>query len=419
MEKNERKAVAAMSIFGVSVFLFLLFRFGLDILRQEIVPIDFAVYYQAWKAVLAGKNMYGFPTASGMSLRYAPFFGIIFSPLALLPFTLAAFAWSLINSAVFAAGISVFYFSKFRRITPAGYIIFCLLGIIFVFRSLQPEMKVGNTNLLALGLFFLFLFFYLRGKIPLSALFFTLMAFIKIGPLLILLYFIKKRQFKFILWFGIFTLLLVALPPLLLSFSFKGAYFTFQEWHKNALAAPPHALIHSQSLKVLLERYLTNSDIYKINFLSLSARAASAIFNILSGALVLGALFYKGWARRDGGDWQKETALIEISMLIILSVILSPASTYIYYLYLLAPLLALFLIGWGARGYYPKFLWFAIVLMAGLNIFTRNSTWRSMGLDNVMGGFPGLVFMVLPIAAIALYWLLYFLRGRLLALKKS
>ncbi len=418
--KNDRfKAFLPLFIFGLSVFIFLVCRFGLDILRGEADAGDFGIYFPALKAVLEGNNMYAFPTGEGSVFKYPPYFGIIFSPLALLPFTKSAFIWSLINSISFAIGMVAFYFIKFRRINPVSYIVFFLAGLLFIFRPLMPEMKLGNTDLLVLGFFCLFLYFYLRGKTAFSALFFTLASYIKLGPLIILLYFIKKRQFKFILWFGLFSILLVILPPLMLTFSFESGLEILKGWHKNVFASLPQNIIHLQSLKQLLLRYLTDSDIYKINFLSLSGQTVAIIYKILCTLLVIGALFYKGCAKRNNGKLDKEIFLSDINLLFILAIIFSPAATYLNYIYTIIPLLTIFLITWGYREYFLKFFWFALVITLGLNNFTRNAAWKMFGIENVKESLPNLVFMVWPIIALVLYLLLYYLRFRLLRLEKT
>lgn len=406
-------------LLGLSVFIFLFCRFGLDILRGETDAGDFGIYYPALKAVLQGNNMYGYATGEGSVFKYPPYFGIIFSPLALLPFAKAAFIWSVINSAFFAIGIVAFYFIKFRGINPLNYTIFFLLGFLFIFRALMPELKLGNTDLLVLGFFCLFLLFYFQGKTALSALFFTLASFIKLGPLIVLLYFLKRRQFKFILWFVLFTLLLLILLPLLVTFSFKEVFLMLGDWHKDIFTALPQNIIHLQSLKYLLLRYLTNTDIYKINILSLPSQAISIIFKTLSIVLVIGALCYNGWTKRNIGNLEKEVSLIDINLLLILAMIFSPAATYLNYVYMIIPLLTLFLITWGQREHYLKFFWIALIVMMGANNFTRNATWKILGIKNVKEYLPNLVFMVWPILALMLYLLLYCLRSRLLFLNKN
>ena len=151
----------------------------------------------------------------------------------------------------------------------------------------------------------------------------------------------------------------------------------------------------------------------------MSDSVVSLIYKALSIVLILGALFHRGWAKRIEGNAQNELALIDINMLFILSVILSPACSYQNYIYLIAPLLVLFLIGWGYKEYHPKFFWFSLVIMLVLNSFTRNSLWRKIGIADVNGGLPFLVFTVWPIISLVLYFLLYFLRSRILRLQNT
>lgn len=410
MQKRDNKQIVPLAIFGVSVFIFLLCRFGSNILNGGVTPIDFSVYYSAWKAFLAGNNMYGFPAGEGMVFKYAPYFGIIFSPLGLLPYNLAAFGWAMINSAVFAVGLSAFYFIKFKKIGASHYIAFSLLGIIFIFRSLMPEMKVGNTNLMVLGLFLLFTFFYLRGRVILGALFFTLLAYIKLGPLLILLHFIKRRDLRFIFWFGIFSIILVVFLPFFAVLSFERGAAVFQEWQKSIFTPLPQSIIHLQSLKLLVLRYLTPSEIFNTNFLSLPRQAALFIYYLMSAALIICALFYKGWADKGKYGAGKELALIDINLLLILSVILSPASSYLNYVFLFSPLLILFLIAWGNRERQAFFFRLSFLAMVFLSVFTRNSFLRKVGIFNLKGEPPYLLLMIWPVTGIILFVFLCFLR---------
>jgi len=419
MKNTEHKGLFSIILFGLFVFILLFLRFGLPILRKEIYPVDFSIYYASWKAFLLNGNMYNSPIAEGVVLKYAPFFAIIFSPLALLTFQSAFAVWSLINSLLFVISLSAFYFIKFKGVNTAHFIALAILGLIFIYRSLMPEMKIGNVNLIVLGLFFLFLFFYLKEKIVLSALIFTTLAYIKMGPLIILLYFLRKRRLGFMLWFILFTLILVIIPPFLITLSFKQAFLIFKDWYNNLIAPLPQDIIHLQSLKFMLSRYLTNSDIYKINFLSLSNNIFSIIYKTSCIALILGALFYKSIPKKNmvNNNTSKELALIDINMLFILSVILSPACSYQNFIYLLAPLLVLFLIGWGHRERYPRFFWFSLAIMMLLGTFTLNSVWKMIGIDNVQGYFTFLVFTIWPIISLSLYFLLYSLRSRILKVK--
>lgn len=415
MAHHKPKGLIGISLFCLSLFIFLFLRFGLDFVKKEIRPMDFSIFYAAWQAVLSGLNMYNSPTGEGVVFKYAPYFGIIFSPLALLPYEIAAVAWNVINSAVFVIGLGFFYLIGFKKAKLIHFIVLTFLGVLFIFRSLSPEMHLGNSNLLVLGLFFLFLYFYIKKKFVISALFFTLMAYIKLFPLIILLYFLKKRQFKIILWFGIFSLIFVILLPVLLTLSFNQPFIILKSWLINLLTPLPQNIIHLQSLKYLLLRYLTASDIYKINFLSISVGIASIIYYAISAVLVLGALFYKGWLKRNDEGLERELALIDINTLFLLSIILSPACSYQNYVYLLAPFLVLFMVGWDNLVNHAKFFWFSFIFVMLLNNLTRNTMWKKLGITT-QGGFPFLVFEVLPIISLILY--LFLLSLRLLLIKR-
>jgi len=419
MKNAKLKGFLPILIFALCVFIFLFCRFGLNVLKKQIQPGDFLTAYTTWEVFLQGGNIYNYPSQEGVVFKYAPFFAIFFSPLALLTLQHAFAVWYFINTFFFTVGLALFYFLKHRKIKAAHFIVFSLLGVIFIFRSLMPEIKIGNTNLLVLGLFFLFLFFYLRNNIALSAFIFAFLAYIKMGPLIILLYFIRKRQFRFILWFGFFTLILVILPPFLLNFSWQRAFLVFKDWHHNLLMPLPQDITQLQSLKFMLTRYLSNTDWLDVNFLSLPDNLVLLVYRITSAALILGALFYKTPLRQNAGNGNlsRELALIDINMLFILSVILSPACSYQNFVYLLAPLLVLFLIGWGYRKDYPKFFWFSLAVMIGLNIFTRNAVWKLIGVTSVKGRFPFLAYTVWPIISLALYLLLYSLRSRVIKAK--
>lgn len=413
MDNSKPKNLIGISLFCLCLFIFLFLRFGLDFVKKEIRPMDFSIFYAAWQAVLSGQNMYTCPTGEGVVFKYAPYFGIIFSPLALLPYEISAVAWNVINSAVFVIGLGFFYLIGFKKTGLIHFIVFTFLGVLFIFRSLSPEMHLGNTNLLVLGLFFLFLYFYIKRKYIISSLFFTLMAYIKLFPLIILLYFLKKRKFRIILWFGIFSLIFVILLPALLTLSFNQTLLIFKSWYQNLITPLPQNIIHLQSLKYLLLRYLTASDAYKINFFSFSVGFVSIIYYAISAILVLAVLFYKGWFKRNEEGLEKELALIDINMLFILSIILSPACSYQNYVYLLAPILVLFMVGWDNLNHYPKFFWFSFIFVMLLNNLTRNAIWKKLGIS-AQGGFPFLVFEVLPVISLILYLFLLSLRTLLI-----
>jgi hypothetical protein len=111
---------------------------------------DFATYHDAWRRVLAGEGAGLYREMP--AYLYAPVFAVAFAPLALLPPTMALFAWHAAKLALLAAAFRALRDAGVARgLAPARATTLVLGAALFGIRPLLLEIRLGQLNAILLA----------------------------------------------------------------------------------------------------------------------------------------------------------------------------------------------------------------------------------------------------------------------------
>ena len=158
---------------------------------------DFRVYYDAANALLSGDPVYGkaFGLSSGF-YKYSPFACLIFTPLAVLPYTVASsIYYLLITGAVIFFSLRVSNYLEKENKSASRLSLPVLTGI-FLIDHLERELHLGNINLfLLIGLFECYIL--LKSKRDwLGGIWFGLVLLFKPHFLILLPYLLWKKRIR-------------------------------------------------------------------------------------------------------------------------------------------------------------------------------------------------------------------------------
>lgn len=192
---------------------------GFNIGRSVLGPgrgIDFAQYYVAGRLVLAGEpeTMYdtgtlyqakarsfgvkGVPWESGvrevMTYAYTPLVAYLMVPLALLPYRVAASVFSLASMMALIAGIALLVVNREAR--RRQVLLWSGLLAAMAFAPVHLTLHTGQINCLLFLCLALGLYFARRDKALFAGLFIALAVHIKLSPLVLLPFFVIRRQFR-------------------------------------------------------------------------------------------------------------------------------------------------------------------------------------------------------------------------------
>lgn len=187
--------------FVLAVFLVLL---GKVFLQGSF--IDFAVYYDAAMSVLNGGSMY-LAADPNMSYLYAPLTISIFLPFTFLPMLVAGKLWVLTSLCLFA--IAWYLLCNHQHIALGSRLGIVLSIAICLFFPFKFTMAMGQINMVTFFLLVFFFLFYNKNKY-LSGIFLTLAVYIKISPILFILYLGYRKEWR-ILYAVLITSLLLAI----------------------------------------------------------------------------------------------------------------------------------------------------------------------------------------------------------------
>ncbi|MEK6303204.1 MAG: glycosyltransferase family 87 protein [Acidobacteriota bacterium] len=357
--------------------------------------IDFPVYYAAGRSLVSGRtDLYSADFAAGrvMDYRYPPFFVLAFVPLWLIPYSIAAYIWYLLE--VFQIIGCVVILRRVigpERLTWKVWLITALaVGQYYVM-----VLHYGNAHLMAVFLLFVAFYFAFREKNLHGALAMSLAITIKITPLLLLPYFALKRKTRFLLLTG--ALLIAANLAPAAYFGFKQNAELLKAWYGNVVAGQEFHEANGPinlSLKGQLRRYFTRVDYSQrvdgdvqypaVNAASLSARQTDTAWMIVAAIVFSAALavVWKSSRRRPGEsapgrsgereregehDWFAGQAALEFGLMICVGLFIGPLTSKIYFIALLWPVACLASLSMHKATSGPRFTYRAVLVIAVIN----------------------------------------------------
>lgn len=180
---------------GIS-FIICLAYYALETFNGRAQMADFRVYYDAANAFLNDTQLYGkaFGVSSGF-YKYSPFACLPFVPLALLPYKLASILFYLIiTSSIIWFSLNVYRYVAKDNHQNIGWIL--ALVSIYMADHLERELHLGNINLfLLIAAFWIFILLQ-KGRQVQAGLLYGLLLLFKPHFLILLPYFIWKKQWK-------------------------------------------------------------------------------------------------------------------------------------------------------------------------------------------------------------------------------
>ncbi len=323
--------------------------------------IDFRVYYAAGQSLLAGRtDLYApdFALGSVMDYRYPPFFLLVFFPLWVLPYKIAAYLWTVLNIVEVIGSVWIVQqtIQPLKKDKKVWIIIFFTNFPCFVM-----ALHYGNVQLLTTFLLFLSFYFLSREKLTLTALTLALTISIKLVPIIILPYFVIRKQWYVLLLFAVFMFFINLSPSLY--FNFAKNNLLLKTWVEHVLINQEFHEINGPinlSLKGQLHRLFTEVD-YKtridgdikypsINVARFSESVVDNIWKTVSALtylVILSLIFFKRRlmsklaCKYQESNIEKHIFSWEMALIIGSMLFIGPLTSKIYFVALIWPVASL------------------------------------------------------------------------------
>ncbi|HJQ26727.1 MAG TPA: glycosyltransferase family 87 protein [Blastocatellia bacterium] len=311
--------------------------------------IDFPVYYAAGQSLGGGRvDLYAADFALGrvMDYRYPPFFLLLFWPLWVLPYKVAAYVWYLFGVAEIAGSV---FFIRRAVAAPDNQKRLWLVVFFAVAAYFITILHYGNAHLLAIFLLFAACYFAFARKPVFAGLAMASAIAIKLTPALLLPYFALKKQWQMLASVAVF-LVAINLAP--------ATYFGFEKNNELLKTWFNHVVVSQEfheangpinlSLKGQLRRTLSTVDYsqrvdgdVQYPAVNLASLPPSQIDLAWIGISAVACLAVFGFIWTAGRDVFGEAFALEIGLLICLMLFVGPLTSKIYFIALIWPVTAL------------------------------------------------------------------------------
>ncbi len=237
---------------------------------------DFKVYFLSSTDFIAGENIYEHPYGLGSGwFKYSPFFAMIFSVFTLFFYTTAAiiFYW------IIGLAIVLFLPLIAREVEEKPKKLLWILPVVFLFIAdhLVRELHLGNVNFILLVLSFLVYKSYEQKKVWLGSILFAVVIVLKPYFMLLGLFFLLNKEWKWILQTALIVLICLLLPTVFVGF--EGNMDLLKGW-KDAMLNHNEEITSYNYLSGTIEKHF-------------GIHISIFIFIFLFVGLYIG-LFYKG-----------------------------------------------------------------------------------------------------------------------------
>lgn len=348
------RLILLMAVYALGWFI--LYRMPWDVLRSPIAGSDLSSYYTAGYLVRTGAaaGLYAvhdsdtiLGDATGGPYRtagdalgigrqhyyiYPPFFALLCAPLSLLPFGTARLAWLAADLTLLAAFVTLYVGWRRHDGVPPGLmesgLIAVTLGLEFL--PLIWALAIGQTSLLLLALFGGCLFLARRGREPAAGILLGLAVAIKLTPALLAVYFLWRGRARIALWaFGCFAVCTgaaaVALGP--------GVSVEFFARIVPGMSGGTSYFLN-QSLAGFFARLAGDGDVRQV---ALAGSVAARALATLCALTLVGVSALR--IGRTGGAPPRGLRLdLEVSLVLLLTLAISPISWSHHYVLALVPI---------------------------------------------------------------------------------
>ena len=326
---------------------------------------DFRLYYLGAQSILLGKN----PYKEVQGVIYPPIALVLLTPFAALPYSVAEDVWTVLSVIALLSSIFLLISSTGQKASVKLFLI--ITGVAMLSFPVKFTLGMGQINFFIL-LFTCLSFYWYRNKQQfLSGSALAIAVSLKLSPILLLLFFIRKRQWYVVISCLAGIILLNGLGALLLGTSVSSYY-----WQQIFPAIPTvgNAIYYNQALTGWLARAEIDGQLARvINY------------------LVLGSMLIVNWQYSKA---TKQTTVIELGELglLVISVLVGTGLAWQHhFVSVVIPLVALLAInsvGKRIQVIPLTFVGLAYVLIAGnlKNPSLVEGFWKYLLLSHVLIG---------------------------------
>ncbi len=339
---------------------FLLMRLPGDILQSPIGGSDLSSYYTAGWLVRNGQADRLYDVAPGDTILgdatsgpyrvaadrlgiarqhyyiYPPFFAVAAAPLSFLPFGAARLAWLALDLAMGAGWVVLYLAWRRRDGTTAGTLEIGLIAVTLglEFLPLIWALAIGQTTILLMLLLAGSILLAKRGRDVPAGLLLGAATAIKLTPALLIVYFAWRGRARLAAW-GAATFVACSLGAVAaLGPAVNVRFYT----EIVPMMSGGTVYFLNQSLAALFDRLVSAGDVRQVALAS--SGAARALAALGSAALLVATAF--GFARsRWSGEGRAPDGLgmdLEVSAVLLLTLLISPISWSHHYVLALIPL---------------------------------------------------------------------------------
>lgn len=317
-----------------------------ELIRDAFKKGDFLGYINAGNAIFNGTNVYDDPLNT-----WPPFFSIFSTILAygdkLSPYGIR-FLWltGIIISLYFICKLTIKFttnlelnlFNKNKLKIQEPLVV---VPILIMLRYIMDNMANIQINVYLLLGSCLTINFFLKNQANLAGLFLGLIISLKVYPIIFLMFFLFKREFKTVAWTILFILIFNAIP--FLFFGIETAIQHYSFWFEKVAKNSVFSTHRNQSLYAFLIRLLTTepSGSISINIAELSAVFVKKItyLTIMIISIIPAFIF-----RNKIKEKLSFKTIIEFAFIFASIPIISPLAWKAYFIFLWLPYLVIYLI---------------------------------------------------------------------------
>ena len=271
---------------------------------------DLDCYIRASKRILNDQPLY---TQESIPYIYPPFLAFALIPVSYLNTILLNILWFL--SSLLFIYYAVLLMGKIVEKDYHKSFLLYSLPLFFTLRFIMDNFALGQVNIIIMYILVLTLYFFVIGKDFYAGLFLGMSISIKLTPILILFYFIFKREFRITLYTIISIFFFLLIPAVTIGFR-KNIEYIFQYFH--LIRNFSDTTINNQSLFITIKRLLSPIppwDNLYINIATLDEFYIKLITFSIFGIITLFLCYLFRYKIKNRKDVFYEYSLIIICML--------------------------------------------------------------------------------------------------------
>ncbi|MCP4438301.1 MAG: DUF2029 domain-containing protein [Aureispira sp.] len=201
--------------------------FIIEQLNGRFQLVDFEVYYKAATRAISGENLYRPEEDGFFRYKYSITAALFFIPLSVLPLFASKVCYWFLLTFTMVFGYRLLHTLTARPFQSKIYGPLLLTGILGLV-STELELHLGQVNFIILSLLLGTAYFYKKQKQLSAALLWAISIFLKPFGLILLPYFIVRKEFKLLGFFFSLATLLFFLP--ILFYGWTGLWEQTQLW---------------------------------------------------------------------------------------------------------------------------------------------------------------------------------------------